>query len=91
MQSTDLVTLVWQFPDDIDLDLKEVVIRRRPGEVAATNANFIIAAPLVTVSAGVNRKSVPIDTLGEFTYLAKTRDTTGNESEDVISFTCDVA
>ena len=86
-QSTDQVTLVWQFPDDIDLDLKEVVIRRRPGEVAATNANFIIAAPLVTVSAGVNRKSVPIDTFGEFTYLAKTRDTTGNESEDVISFT----
>ena len=86
-QSTDQITLFWQYPDPIDLDLQDVVIRRRAGEVSNTISNFNIASPLVTVSAGVNRKSVPIDTFGEFTYLARARDTSGNFSEDVKAFT----
>lgn len=86
-QSTDQVTLFWEYPDPIDLDLQDVVIRRKSGELANTVANFNVSTPLVTVSSGVNRKSVPIDTFGEFTYLARTRDTSGNFSESVQSFT----
>ena len=84
----------WSYPrtasgDLLDLDLKEVVIRRAPGLVSNTVANFVTSDPLVTVSAGTARKSIPIDTFGEFTYLARARDTSGNFAEDVqsISFT----
>ena len=52
-----------------------------------TIANFIAASAFASVAAGVNRKSVPIDQFGTFTYLAKTRDTSGNESEDVVAIT----
>jgi len=91
-QQTDQITLLWTYPrstsgDLFDLDLKEVVIRRAPGTVSNTVANFIASDPLVTVSAGTARKSIPIDTFGEFTYLARSRDTSGNFSEDVQSIT----
>ena len=93
-QNTDQITLLWSYPrtasgDLLDLDLKEVVIRRAPGLVSNTVANFVASDPLVTVSAGTARKSIPIDTFGEFTYLARARDTSGNFAEDVqsISFT----
>jgi hypothetical protein len=86
-QSTDQITIFWQYPDPIELDLQEVVIRRMVGEQNPTVANFVLATPLVAVSSGVNRKSVPIDTFGEFTYLARTRDTSGNFSDDVVGFT----
>ena len=57
--------------------------------VTGTVENFVAADPLVSVSAGTARKSIPIDTFGEFTYLARTRDTSGNFSDDVqiITFT----
>jgi hypothetical protein len=91
-QNTDQITLLWQYPraasgDLLDLDLKEVVVKRAPGVVANTVANFVASDALVTVSAGTARKSIPIDTFGEFTYLARTRDTSGNFSEDVQSIT----
>ena len=91
-QNTDQITLLWQYQrqdsgDLLDLDLKEVVIRRAPGSVAATVSNFVASDPLVTVSAGTARKSIPIDTFGEFTYLARTRDTSGNLSDDVVGIT----
>ena len=91
-QQTDQITLLWTYPradsgDLLDLDLKEVVIRRTPGTQAFTVENFVAGDPLVTVSAGTARKSIPIDTFGEFTYLARTRDTSGNFSEDVAGIT----
>ena len=46
---------------------------------------MLVADDLVTVSAGTARKSIPIDTFGEFTYLARTRDTSGNFSDDVVA------
>ena len=87
-QQTDQITLLWNYEradngDLLDLDLKEVVIRRAPGNVAFTLENFLASDPLVTVSAGTARKSIPIDTFGEFTYLARTRDTSGNFSESI--------
>lgn len=92
-QQTDQITLFWQYARNTesgqlaDLDLKEVVIRRIPGVVEATGDNFILAQPLVTVSAGTARKSIPIDTFGTFTYLAKTRDTSDNFSDSVVGVT----
>lgn len=87
-QQTDQITLLWTYPradsgDLLDLDLKEVVIRRAPGTVSIDLENFVASDPLVTVSAGTARKSIPIDTFGTFTYLARTRDTSGNFSSDV--------
>lgn len=90
-QQTDQITLFWAYPRTneqlTDLDLKEVVIRRAPGEVAATVENFVASDPLITVSSGTSRKSIPIDAFGEFTYLARTRDTSGNFSESVVAVT----
>ena len=87
-QQTDQITLLWSYERQtdgelLDLDLKEVIIRRAPGEVALTLENFVAAEPLVTVSAGTARKSIPIDIFGTFTYLVRTRDTSGNFSESV--------
>ena len=64
-----------------------MLLERAPGTVSATVQNFVSADPLVTVSAGTARKSIPIDTFGEFTYLARTRDTSGNFSDDVVAIT----
>jgi len=91
-QNTDQITLLWQYQrqtsgDLLDLDLKEVVIRRAPGTIDFTVDNFVASDPLVTVSAGTARKSIPIDTFGTFTYLARTRDTSGNFSDDVVGIT----
>ena len=91
-QNTDQITLLWQYQrqasgDLLDLDLKEVIIRRSPGTIDISVENFVASSPLVTVSAGTARKSIPIDTFGTFTYLARTRDTSGNLSDDVVGIT----
>ena len=91
-QQTDQITLLWSYArlsdgELKDIDLKEVVIKRLPGTALSTVENFVLADPLVTVSAGTARKSIPIDTFGEFTYLARTRDTSGNFSDSVAAIT----
>ena len=91
-QQTDQITLLWSYPrtndgELKDIDLKEVVIKRLAGTQSADVANFVVADDLVTVSAGTARKSIPIDTFGEFTYLARSRDTSGNFSDGVVAIT----
>ena len=91
-QQTDQITFFWEYVksgdgDLADLDLQEVNIRRLAGTHSNTIANFVSASAFASVAAGVNRKSVPIDQFGTFTYLAKTRDTSGNESQDVRAIT----
>lgn len=96
-QQNEQVTLLWQyertpFGELADLDLKEILIRRIPGSPnMSTKTDRLIAysaaSPLVEVSAGSARKTVPIDNFGEYTYLARTRDTSGNYSDDVAYFT----
>jgi hypothetical protein len=90
-QQNDQVTLFWQYfrvnGELADLDLKEVVLRRAPGTVSFTIENYIASDPFVTVSAGSTRKSIPIDTFGTYTYLARTRDTSGNFSDEVVGVT----
>jgi hypothetical protein len=87
-QTNNQITLFWEYPRQadgslVDLDLKEVVIRRIQGSQTATEDRFLRAADFVTVAAGVSRKSSPIDSFGQFTYLARTRDTSGNFSDDI--------
>ena len=90
-QQGEQLTLFWQYArvngELADIDLKEVVFRRAPGSVAYTTENYIGSDPFVIVSAGSVRKSIPIDTFGTYTYLARTRDTSGNFSEEVTGIT----
>ena len=90
-QLSDQVTFFWAYQrtnDELaDLDLKEVVIRRAPGTVDLTTSNFIAADPFHTEAAGGARFTVNIDVFGSFTYLVRTRDTSGNFSEDVTGIT----
>jgi Putative phage tail protein len=88
-QQNEVITFFWNYErasgDLVDLDLKEVIINRYPGEVPATLENFTVATPLVTVSVPSARKSVPIDNYGTYTYLARTKDTSGNLSDSVVA------
>lgn len=90
-QQGEQLTLFWEYArvngELADIDLKEVVFRRAPGTVAYTVENYIGSDPFVIVSAGSVRKSIPIDTFGTYTYLARTRDTSGNFSEEVTGIT----
>ena len=91
-QQNDTITFLWSYATDTagnltDLDLQSVEIKRLPGVVTATLENFLVADPIVTVSAGSVRKSIPIDTYGTYTYLAMTKDTSGNYCEAPVSTT----
>jgi hypothetical protein len=90
-QQESLVTLFWQYErvgsELYDLDLKEVVIRRAQGSVSASIDNFLVASEFLTVSAPLGRITAPIDTFGTYTYLARTLDSSGNFSDDVVSTT----
>jgi hypothetical protein len=90
-QNNEQITLFWQYAringELQDIDLKEVLIRILPGELAITLDNFLAGNELVTVSAGTARKSIPITTFGTYTYLARTKDTSGNFSESVVGLT----
>lgn len=97
-QQTDQVTLFWEYERNnvtselVDIDLKEVVIYRVLGDYSTYSGEqltelFYLATPLVTVAAGSQRKSVPIDNYGTYTYLVKTKDTSGNFSESTVATT----
>ncbi len=90
-QQNEVVMLMWSYLMDsenssmlYDVDLKDVVINKLPGSVAITVDNFAIGTPVATVSANLNRVAVPIDVFGEYTYIAATRDTSGNMSDTVV-------
>ena len=86
-QSTDQITITWTLPTPRELDLQDIVVKRMSGSQSITESNWILAGSLVTVSDNINRKSVPIDSYGEFTYFVKTRDTSGNFSSSVLGYT----
>ena len=72
-----------------DPDLRDIVIKRASGTVAEADfaTTFVTGTEYIVVSAGSTKKSAPIDTFGTFTYLAKTRDTSGNLSDTVVGVT----
>jgi hypothetical protein len=85
-QQNDTITFSWSYAYKdgvlVDLDLESIEIRKVPGSVAINIENFNIGQPVVIVSAGSVRKSVPIDGYGTYTYLAMTKDTSGNASKE---------
>lgn len=91
-QQDNSIFFGWRFARDasgslIDLDLKEVVIRRIAGIAGATIDNFLIASDFYTASYPATAINVPIDFYDTYTYLIRTRDTSGNWSETVVSYT----
>ena len=90
-QQSDQVTFFWQYEklgDDLkDIDTAEVIIKRAPGVYAASLDVFMAADDFVTVSVPSIRKSIPIDSFGTYTYLAMTKDTSGNLSETTVATT----
>ena len=88
-QKDETINFQWKYAREDngelkDIDLKEVVIKRLPGEVAATISNFIAAQDFIVVADGSSRKSAPTQGYGTFTYLVRTVDTSGNYSESVV-------
>ena len=84
----------WQYVtnDDgslFDADLRDIVIKRATGVIAEADfaSTFVTGTEYIVVSSGSTKKSAPIDTFGTFTYLAKTRDTSGNLSDTVVGVT----
>lgn len=90
-QQNEAVMLLWDYKKQdsssntlYDLDLQDVIINRLEGDVAATVENFNKGTPVATVSANLTRVVASIDVFGTYTYLARTRDTSGNISLDVV-------
>ena len=94
-QTGDSLVLIWQYIQDsltsqnVDLDLLEVTIKRVVGSIS-TDQNTLDeqwprADNIATVDARTNRVVIDIDQYGQFTYLVKTRDTSGNESDTIVA------
>jgi hypothetical protein len=96
-QASDTLVFVWKYQidpvtgDNIDLDLMEVQIRRVSGQVATDQANLLDLWPrsdeVAIVDARTNRVVVDIDQFGQYTYLARTKDTSGIFSETIVAST----
>ena len=76
--------------DNVDPDLDILEIKRIPGRQDATISNFTNAVPYLAVAAGSIRKSAPVTSIGEFTFLVRTKDTSGNYSDEVVGTTLNV-
>lgn len=90
-QQNEAVMLTWDYRKQdgynntlFDIDLQDVIINRLEGDVPATVENFNKGVAIATVSANLTRVVVSIDVFGTYTYLARTRDTSGNLSLDVV-------
>lgn len=94
-QTGDSLVFIWQYKlnpqtgDNIDIDLLEVNIRKVAGIVDTTSSNLLTLWPrsdeVARVDARTNRVVIDIDQYGQYTYLVRTKDTSGNFSEDVVA------
>ena len=94
-QSGESLVFIWQYVQDIttgdnyDLDLLEVQIKRIASTTESSQAALLdawaSANDLAKVDARTNRVVIDIDQYGPYTYLVRTRDTSGNLSEDVVT------
>jgi hypothetical protein len=94
-QTGDSLLLTWQYNlnpltgDNIDIDLLEVHIRKLAGVIDTDPSNLLDKWPravdVVKVDARTNRVVLDVDQYGEYTYLIRTKDTSGNFSESVIA------
>ena len=94
-QTGDNLVFIWQYKlnpatgDNIDIDLLEVHIRKITGTVNdISNANLLSLWPrsddVARVDARTNRVVIDIDQYGVYTYLVRTKDTSGIFSENII-------
>ena len=96
-QTGESLVLIWQFKtnpqtgENIDIDLLETHIRKLPGAIDTSQANLLDkwprAADVARLDARTNRYVVDISQYGEYTYLARTKDTSGNFSEEIVAAT----
>jgi len=96
-QAGDTLLFVWKYQidpvtgDNIDLDLMEVQIRRVAGQVATDQVTLLDlwarSDEVAIVDARTNRVVVDIDQFGQYTYLARTKDTSGIFSETIVAST----
>ena len=89
-QGSSLI-LGWRIPTNadgtvVDIDLNEIVLRRVPGTVNTasfatewTNSSLVARIPTPATDIILSLKDY-----GTYTYLVKTRDTSGNYSNDVV-------
>jgi hypothetical protein len=97
-QSLDQVVLSWDFVKSpknnsllYDLDLYKTILKRVPGLQDLNTANFELLWTTGEILAEVTVPNttvfLPITQYGDFTYLARTIDTTGHESISIIGAT----
>lgn len=89
-QVGDSLLFVWSYPSDIDIDLLEIQIKQIDGTVTDfsddnLNSLWPIATEVATIDAQTNRVLIDIAQFGTYTYLIKTKDTSGNFSESAVA------
>jgi hypothetical protein len=73
-----------------DLDIKEIEIREYPGAIDISNkdslaATWVIGLTIGRVSVPSTNYSLPVTKFGIFTYLLRVRDTSSQESEEIVA------
>ena len=94
-QTGDSLLFIWQYQvnpktgDNLDIDLLEVQIRKIAGVIDTSQSNLLDkwarAADVAKVDARTNRVVIDVDQYGQYTYLVRTKDTSGNFSETVVA------
>lgn len=91
-QSGEALVFIWKYVldsttgDNYDLDLMEVQIRRLRGVVTDDLTSMWSKSEAVAIiDARTNRTVVDIDQYGTYTYLVRTKDTSGIFSESIVS------
>ncbi len=96
-QSDFNIIFIWQIPVNldgtvVDLDLNEVEIRRKVGSIATADllANWPLSDKIDTIATPATSFIRQLDQFGVQTFLFRTKDTSGNLSEDIKGVTLNV-
>jgi hypothetical protein len=94
-QQGNSLLFTWQFvltSDGFlkDLDIKEIEIREYPGSIDITNneslsAIWSIGLTVGRVSVPSTNYSLPVTKFGTFTYILRVRDTSSQESDEIVA------
>tara|TARA_Y100000034_G_C6907825_1_gene421831 strand:- start:1513 stop:4605 length:3093 start_codon:yes stop_codon:yes gene_type:complete len=69
----------------VDIDLLETLVRRADGTVDSADyaTEWITASKVATVATPATSVALSVDVYGDYTFLFKTKDTSGNESTEI--------
>jgi len=94
-QASDTLVMIWRYVidpitgDNYDLDLLEVQIKKVEGSIATDQATLLDLWPraqeVAIVDARTNRVVIDIDQYGQYSYLVRTKDTSGIFSTDIVA------